>query len=139
MNAADFPDYLRCFSDADFDGFGRYYADDVVLELPSGPVTGRESILDLYRAMSRQVRETLKADIVLADDDSLFADIDIEFRCIADAPDFMVAPMKTGEVIRGRIFALYGLGEDGKVVSIKTAQYGQIETLGGAKARWGQL
>ena len=127
MNSADFTDYLRAFSAADFDGFGRYYADDVVLELPSGSVVGRAAILDLYRSLSRQVRETLKADIVLADEKALFADIDIEFRCLADAPDFMVAPMKAGEVIRARIFALYGLGPDGKVVSIKTAQYGEID------------
>ena len=127
MNATDFPDYLRRFSEADFDGFGKYYADDVVLELPSGRVAGREAILDLYRKMAGQVRETLKADMVLANEAALFADIDIEFRCIADAPDFMVAPMRAGEVIRGRVFTLYGLGEDGRVVNIKTAPYGDID------------
>ena len=127
MKAADFPDYLRCFSQGDFEGLGKYYAGDVVLELPRDRMVGRETILDFYRNMRLRVHETLTADVVLADETSLFADVAMEFRCIADAPDFVVAPMKVGEVIRGRIFALYIMGEGGKVVQIKTARYGDLE------------
>ena len=127
MNAADFPDYLRCFSEGDFEGLGNYYASDVVLELPRDRMVGRETIIDFYRNMRLQVHETLTADMVLANDEALFADVAMEFRCIADAPDFVVAPMKVGEVIRGRIFALYLMGVDGKVVRIKTARYGDLQ------------
>ncbi|MEO6340978.1 MAG: nuclear transport factor 2 family protein [Caulobacteraceae bacterium] len=127
MNAADFPDYLRCFSEGDFEGLGKYYAADVVLELPRDRMVGRETILNFYRDMRRRVHETLTADMVLANDEALFADVAMEFRCIVDAPDFVVAPMKVGEVIRGRIFALYIMGEGGKVVQIKTARYGDLQ------------
>jgi hypothetical protein len=36
MNKQMFRDYIDCFNRNDFAGFSRYYAEDVVLELPKG-------------------------------------------------------------------------------------------------------
>jgi hypothetical protein len=123
MNRQEFTEYTRAFSNCDYDGYSRFYADDVVLWLGSvGEIRGRQGIVDFYKAMNRTVRETLTVNHVVADDGGVAADVDMEFRAIEDAPDFVVAPMKKGEVIRGGVFVFYGLGKDGKITSIRTAR-----------------
>jgi ketosteroid isomerase-like protein len=49
MNKQMFRDYIECFNRDDFAGFSRYYADDVVLELPKKELRGRQAIVDFYR------------------------------------------------------------------------------------------
>ena len=127
MTTAEFADYLRRLNAADFDGLGQYLAEDAVLELRSGRAEGRAAAIDLLRKIAARVHGALKADMVLADHDALFADLAIDLRCVEDAPDFSIVPMKAGGHARGRIFALHRFGDDGKIVAIKTAQYGGIE------------
>ncbi len=127
MNKQEFTDYTRAFSACDYEGYSRYYAEDVVLELGSvGEVKGRQGIVDFYRKMNQSVRETLTIHQVIADEGGVAADLSMEFRAIEDAPDFVIAPMKKGEVIRGGVIALYTL-RDGKVARIRTVRSRPLE------------
>ena len=127
MNRQEFTDYTQAFSRCDYDAYSRFYADDVVLVLGSvGEIRGRQAIVDFYKAMNRTVRETLTVNQVVLDEGGVAADLDMEFRAIADAPDFVVAPMKQGEVIRGGVYVFYTL-KDGKITRIKTARSKPLE------------
>ena len=122
MNKQEFIDYTRAFSACDYEAYGSYYTDDVVLELGSvPPIVGRQGIVDFYRAMNRTVRETLTIHQVILDEGGIAADASMEFRAIEDASDFVVAPLRKGEVICGGVFVLYTL-RDGKIARIRTAR-----------------
>ena len=120
-----FLEYMRAFSNAEFDRFGQYYTDDVRCELPNIVLERREGIVNFYRAMFEKVRESLTLHQLIADDNGLAADITSQFTAIEDAPDFVVAPLKKGEFVRGRLFVYYTL-RDGKIAHIRVARVGQM-------------
>jgi ketosteroid isomerase-like protein len=118
-----FNEYTRAFSNADFDGFSRFYTDDVWCELPSRVLEGREGIVGFYREMFKTVRESLTLHQLVADDNGIAADITSQFTAIEDAPDFVTAPLRKGEFVRVRVFVYYTL-RDGKICSIRVARAG---------------
>ena len=121
MTKARYAEYIDAFNRSDFPAFGKCYADDVVLELPARTLRGRDAILDFYREVKKRVRETLAVKQCLIDGDALAAEIDTEFYCFEDAPDFVVRPMKKGEAIRSVSFIFYEL-HDGKFAHIRSAR-----------------
>ena len=64
MNKQDFTDYARAFSAGDYEGYSRFYTEDVVLELGSvGELRGRDRIVGFYREMNLAVQERLTAPL----------------------------------------------------------------------------
>ena len=123
MNRQMFRDYIDCFNRNDFAGFSRYYADDVVLELPKKELRGRQAIVDFYRIVKARIRETLQInEIVAVDDEGLAAEVDTEFYALEDWPDFIVRPVKKGDSIRIVSFVHYRIRE-GRVAHIKSARF----------------
>jgi hypothetical protein len=119
-----FMEYTRAFSNADFDGFSRFYTDDVRCELPSIVLERREGIVNFYREMFKTVRESLTLHQLVADDTGLAADVTSQFTAIEDAPNFVVAPLQRGEFVRVRVFVYYTL-RDGKIAHIRVARAGE--------------
>jgi ketosteroid isomerase-like protein len=120
-----FLEYTKAFSNAEFDRFSAYYTDDVVCELGALTLHGRDGIVNFYREMFKTVRESLTLHRLVADDNGLAADITTQFTAIEAAPTFVVAPMKKGEFIRGRVFVQYQL-RDGRIAHISVARKGQM-------------
>ncbi len=118
-------EYTRAFSNADFDRFSRYYTDDVVCELGSIVLRGKDGIVDFYREMFKTVRESLTLHHLIADDGGLAADITSQFTAVADAPTFVVAPLRKGEFVRVRVLVYYTL-RDGKIAHIKVGRAGAV-------------
>lgn len=122
-----FMDYTQAFSNGDFERFSRYYTDDVVLELGSvGVIKGPSGITGFYREMFKAVRERLTIHQLIADNSGIAADMTTEFTAIEDAPNFVVAPLKKGQAIRGRVFVHYTL-RDGKIAHIRVARAGEMK------------
>ncbi len=122
-----FRDYTEAFSNGDFERFTRYYTDDVILELSSvGVIKTPKGIADFYREMFKTVREKLTIHQVIADDSGIAADMTTEFTAIEDAPSFVVAPLKKGQSVRGRVFVHYTL-RDGKIAHIRVARAGEMK------------
>ena len=72
MNIQDYEDYIACFNRNDFEGFGKYYHDDVLFELgQKKTIVGRENILDFYRDVKSKIRETLTILSAVGDDNAL--------------------------------------------------------------------
>jgi ketosteroid isomerase-like protein len=127
MNKQDFTDYARAFSAGDYEGYSRFYTEDVVLELGSvGELRGRDRIVGFYREMNLTVQEHLTVHQLILDEGGIAADVSMEFHAHKDAPDFVLAPMKKGEVITGGVIALYTL-RDGKISRIKTVRSRPLE------------
>ena len=121
---AAFLAYTRAFSEGEFDLFAAYYTDDVILELSSvPPIHGKDGIISYYRKMFREVREDLKINRVVADNDGIAADITARFTAIKDAPNFTVIPLKKGESASLHVFVHYTL-RNGLISHIQVARRG---------------
>ena len=118
-----FMDYTRAFSNADFERFSRHYTDDACCQLASLTLEGKQGIVGFYREMFKTVRESLTLHQLVADDNGLAADITSRFTAIADAPGFVVAPLKKGEFVEVHVFVYYTL-RDGRIANIRVARAG---------------
>lgn len=124
MTKQDFRDYIAAFNRGDFDGFGRFYADDVVLRLGrKKELHGRDAILDFYRGVLELCEETLTIRDIIADEEGLAAELDTEFKAKVDAPDFIAGPLRKGESIFITSFVHYKI-RDGRFARIQSARVG---------------
>lgn len=122
---AAFQAYTRAFSEGEFDIFAAYYTDDVILELGTvPPIHGKSGIVGYYHKMFQEVREDLKINRLVADNDGIAADFTARFTAIKDAPDFTVAALKKGESVNLPVFVHYTL-RDGLISHIQVARRGQ--------------
>ncbi len=127
MNSADYADYIDCFNRNDFDGFGKYYHDDVLFELgDKRKIVGRENILDFYRDVKSKVRETLDIVSSVGNDDYLAVHVRTEFFGLEDWPDFIAGPLMKGESINIESLGYYYL-RDGKIAHILGARFKTIK------------
>ncbi len=128
---AAFHSYVAAFSNADFERFPRFYTEDVLLELGSvPPIKGRQGIIDFYRPMFERVRENLTINSVQATDTGIELDAVTRFTAIQDAPDFVVAPLKRGELVEGRVLVSYRLRE-GLISRMSVRRGGEMVKRGG--------
>lgn len=123
MTEADYADYIACFNTNDFEGFGRYYCDDVVFNLgEKRQIIGRDNILDFYRDVKSKVRETLDILAVATGPGTLAVHVHTEFFGLADWPDFIAGPLMKGEALNIESLGFYYL-RDGKFAQIMGARY----------------
>jgi hypothetical protein len=125
LTEADFREYIAAFNRNDFEGFGRYYADDVIFEGRAGHFRKRADVLDFYRTVKSRMRETLTIhDIILGEQD-IVADLETELHALADWPDFPTGPIHKGQRIRSQNFIWYEV-RDRKFVHIRSAHYREL-------------
>jgi hypothetical protein len=125
---AAFHSYAAAFSNADCDRFTRFYTSDVMLELGRvPPIHGPDGIAAFYRPMFERVREKLTIHSIEATDEAIHLDATTRFTAIADAPDFVVGPLRKGDFIEGRIFVDYAL-RDGLICRISVHRNGDMVT-----------
>jgi len=74
--------------------------------------------------MFQCVREDLKIDRLVADNDGIAADFTARFTAIKDAPNFTVTPLKKGESASLHVFVHYTL-RNGFISHIQVARRGQ--------------
>ncbi|HEY5210006.1 MAG TPA: nuclear transport factor 2 family protein [Stellaceae bacterium] len=117
-----YAEYLAAFNKNDFAGFTKFYAEDVVLELPVATLKGRQAIVDFYAKVKQSVRETLTVGQFISDAHGLAVEAETEFLAIADAPDFIVRPLKKGEAIHSVSFIFYEY-RDEKFTRIRSARF----------------
>jgi len=121
---ASFLAYTRAFSSGLPEKYSAFYTDDVKLTLSSvGVLNGKQAIVDFYTRMFKTVREDLEIHNIVFDDHAIVGDFVSVFTAVADAPDFVVAPLKKGESIRVPVFVYYTL-KDGLVSEIRVARSG---------------
>ena len=123
---AAFAAYAAAFSNGDFERFPRFYTEDVVLHLTSsvGDIHGKQGIVDFYRPMFERVRETVTVERLEASDERIVLDAVSRFSALADAPDFVVGPLREGEWYDVPVRVEYSLRE-GLICDIHVSRRGE--------------
>ncbi len=88
-------------------------------------MNGRKAIVDFYTRMFRTVREDLVINQIVYDDNAIVGDFVSVFTAVADAPDFVVKPLKKGESVRVPVFVYYTL-KGGLISEIRVARSGRL-------------
>src|SRR5580658_6471595 len=122
MNKQLFEDYIASFNRDDFEGFSKYYAEDVVLQLGTRKtLRGRQAIIDFYREVKSRIRETLVIRNIVADETGLAVEVATEFHALEDWPDFIAGAIRKGESIHIVSWAFYTI-VNGKFQTIRSTR-----------------
>ncbi len=126
MNTEDFNAYIAAFNAGDFDGFAKYYADDVDFILGGRKhLRGRQAIVDFYKQVKAHIREKLEIIDLLAAPDGFAMHSRTTFETVKDWPDFELWPTWAGDMRRIESIILYRVEGD-RFKSIKSARFAQL-------------
>jgi ketosteroid isomerase-like protein len=125
VTAQDFRNYIAAFNRDDFEGFGRFYAEDVAFDGRAASLRSRRDLLAFYRMVKSRIRETLIVHGVVAGDRAIVADVETELHPLEDWLDFPTGPLRRGETIRSQNFIWYDV-KDGKFARIRSAHYRKL-------------
>jgi hypothetical protein len=115
MTEDQFRSYVAAFNASDFDGFGRFYADDVVFELGSRKtITGRDNILAFYRQVKAHIVEVVIPIGVVIGPRNVAMYCSTTFDTVVDWPDFELWPTFKGDHRYVETIAWYELDETGE-------------------------
>jgi len=104
--------YMAAFQARDYDRFGKFYTDDVTLEMGEAPpVKGREAVLAYYRALFDRVDEDVQQSAIDETDHVISMEGVARFGAKQDDPDFAFGALKQGESLEMRLRTQYDLRE----------------------------
>lgn len=113
MTEDAFRSYVAAFNADDFDGFGRFYADDVIFELGARKrIEGREAILAFYREVKARIREVVEPLEVIVTPARIAMYCRTTFETFADWPDFELWPTAAGDRRVVETIAFYEVEND---------------------------
>jgi hypothetical protein len=123
MTREDFERYIDSFNRNDFEGFARFYADDVDFRLGDRKhIVGRQGIVDFYRGVKAHIEEELTIlDLIIAPD-GIAMHNRTRFTTIRDWPDFELWPTRAGDVRTIESIVFYKL-RDGLFTHIRSARF----------------
>lgn len=119
-----FETYLEAFNCNDFDGFGAYYADDVVFQGQAAQLVGREKVLDFYRTVKSKLDETLSLLTFVGAPEMGRIAVEMRTQLIAreDWPDMPTGPMRKGDKRESVNFVIYDI-VDGRFTRVRSARF----------------
>lgn len=100
LTEADFRQYIECFNRRDYDCFGRFYAEDVVLSKGPKwpPLHGRQAIFDFYRDVDAHgLEEHMTLHGLVIQGNVIRADLEASFHATRDWPDFGSRVVRAGD------------------------------------------
>ncbi|HTM94645.1 MAG TPA: nuclear transport factor 2 family protein [Croceibacterium sp.] len=113
MTEEQFRNYVAAFNGNDFDGFGKFYADDVVFELGAMKrIDGRESILAFYREVKAHIVEVVEPLEVIVTPSRIAMYCRTTFETFKDWPDFEIWPTRAGDRRVVETIAMYEVTGD---------------------------
>ncbi|MFC3099763.1 nuclear transport factor 2 family protein [Altererythrobacter lauratis] len=123
LTEADFRAYIAAFNANDFDGFTRFYADDVVFELGDmKQIVGRANILAFYRQVKAHIAEVVTPLDVVVTPTRIAMHCRTTFETFKDWPDFDIWPTRAGDRRVVETIALYEV-EGGRFTHIRAARF----------------
>lgn len=116
-------DYVLAFNTQNTDRFTQFYDDGIEVTLPSlsEPLRGKAAIKAFYEDMYRTVHEEIDVTSIIMDDGGIAVDFVCRFAAIADAPDFVVGPLRAGEQYEIDMFVHYELRNQ-RIYRVKVAR-----------------
>ena len=119
----DYAEYLNLYNSGDHrELIRRFCTDDVVFEAGSLQriFLGKDEVLEFLLSLQDGVRDVLRAQVVLQDENHIFAEADMDFHAQGDLPDFPFGALKVGEYLTIKVFVVYYL-RDGRICRFKTS------------------
>ncbi len=119
----DYAAYLQAYNSGDHrELIRKFCTDDVSFEAGSlkRVFRGKDEVLEFLLSLQDGVRDVLRAQVVLQDENHIFAEADMDFYALRDLPDFPFGALKSGEYLTMKVFVVYYL-RDGKICRFKTS------------------
>ncbi|MBO9581454.1 MAG: nuclear transport factor 2 family protein [Sphingobium sp.] len=119
-----FEAYVDAFNRDDFEGFGAYYAKDVVFQGQAAQLVGREEVLAFYRFVKSKIDETLELLSFVGSRD--LGRIAVEMRTLLvareDWLDMPTGAMRAGDRRESVNFILYDIVDD-RFTRVRSARF----------------
>lgn len=125
-----FEAYLEAFNGGDFDGFGSYYADDVIFQGQAAQVVGRTTVLDFYREVKRRLDERLELLTFVGAPAVGRLAVEMRTTLIArqDWLELSTGPIRAGERRQSVNFIFYDIA-DGRFTRIRSARFSPLPDI----------
>jgi hypothetical protein len=119
-----FEAYVDAFNRNDFDGFGAYYADDMVFQGQAAQLVGRAAVLDFYRTVKSKLDETLFLLTFVGAPELGRIAVEMRTQLIAreDWPEMPTGPMRKGDKRESINFVVYDLA-DRRFTRVRSARF----------------
>ena len=128
LTEQDLREYMAAFNRDDFDGFAKYYADNMIFEGRGRHFKGREEMVNFYRTLKSRIRETVAIKEAAVGKNEMAVEIETELYAFEDWLAMPTGPMRKGERIRSQNFVWYEIQKN-KFVHIRSAHYRRLEAL----------
>lgn len=116
----DYQDYETLFNTGDDAALvKRYFAEDVVFSGGTREYQGKDELVAFLDWAHDGVREVMRPQHVLRNDNLVFAEIDMDFHAMKERPDFPFGHLHPGDLVTVKFFVLYTLREE-KVAWLKS-------------------
>jgi ketosteroid isomerase-like protein len=126
LTEQDLREYMAAFNRDDFDGFAKYYADNMIFEGRGRHFKGREEMVNFYRTLKSRIRETVTIKEVAVGKNEMAVEIETELYAFEDWLAMPTGPMRKGDRIRSQNFVWYEIQKN-KFVHIRSAHYRRLE------------
>jgi hypothetical protein len=127
----DFYKYIETFNAGDDQAMlDNFWVDDLVVATSqsgnpkNGGVLarGKDEWIKFLAGVHDGMRELIRVQTMIQNEDNLFAEIDMDFHAKKDRPDYPFGALKAGDFITVKMFALYFLRGD-KIAMLKLASW----------------
>ncbi len=116
----NYDDYIACFSAGDDERLVEdFFCDDVIFKSSSRDFQGKAKLKEFLAWAHDGVREVPRPQLVLQNEDHLFAEVDMDFHATKERPDFPFAHLHPGDMVSVKFFVTYGL-RGGRVASLNS-------------------
>ena len=124
----DYHSYIETFNSGDDNAMlDRFWVDDLVVFSPRGGETGvlasgKDGFLEFLNWAHDGVREIMRIQSLIQNENNIFAEIDMDFHASKDRPDYPFGHLKPGDFITVKMFCLYFLRGD-RITKLKMASW----------------
>ena len=127
----DFYKYIETFNSGDDNTMvDQFWVDDLVVAtgrigmgVEGGILAeGKESWFKFLEGVHDGMRELIRVQALIQNENNIFAEIDMDFHATKDRPDYPFGPLEAGDFITVKMFALYYLRGD-KIAMLKLASW----------------
>ena len=124
----DFYKYIETFNSGDDKAMlDQFWVDDLVVSAGQGDKAGvlassKEDFLKFLDFAHDGVRELMRVQVLIQNENNIFAEIDMDFHVSKDRPDYPFGHLKPGDFITVKMFCLYFLRGD-KIAKLKMASW----------------
>jgi hypothetical protein len=124
----DFYKYAETFNSGDDKAMlDQFWVDDLVVYSARGDeagvlASGKDNFLKFLNRVHDGVREIMRIQFLIQNENNIFAEIDMDFHASKERPDYPFGPLKPGDFITVKMLTIYFLRGD-RIAKLKMASW----------------